>query len=368
MKSRRGAEEMNLDFLLDTLTNVVGILILILVLNTLDIKQAVERIRKLDPSQFGITVEQLTEIEQQQQETRTEVAELATQAFGVDVVLDENRRELQQLQLQLVELRRTMPERPPEDPAKEIRQVVQTQEKTVQQLEQQLEKIEAEVEQMQARVEDKPEMKVPAPKVVSLPNPRAAPEGAQVVMFLCQGGELMYFAPDQLRDRAQKRVQYLMRPMLAKAGPGGAIDCQQLVDNYNRDPLSDGDFRTRLVVQNYNLVLFYEYQGSGETPERFRNFNSRYQSVLRKMHPEKNYARFLVWPDSFDVYVEARSLCDQRGILAGWEPYSENYEWRTSLGLKVECEGKPKPEPAKPGPAKPAPGPPPPPLPNDTID
>jgi hypothetical protein len=131
MKSRRGADEMNLDFLLDTLTNVVGILILILVLNTLDIKQAVERIRELDPSQFGITVEQLTEIEQQQQEARTEVTQLATQAFGVDVVLDENRRELQQLQVQLVELRRTMPERPPDDPAKEVRQLVQTQEKTV---------------------------------------------------------------------------------------------------------------------------------------------------------------------------------------------------------------------------------------------
>jgi hypothetical protein len=131
MKSRRGADEMNLDFLLDTLTNVVGILILILVLNTLDIKQAVERIRESDPSQFGITVEQLTEIEQQQQEAHAEVKELATQAFGVDVVLDENRRELQQLQVQLVELRRTMPERPPDDPAKEVRQLVQTQEKTV---------------------------------------------------------------------------------------------------------------------------------------------------------------------------------------------------------------------------------------------
>jgi hypothetical protein len=88
------------------------------------------------------------------------------------------------------------------------------------------------------------------------------------------------------------------------------------------------------------------------------------------MDPQKSYARFLVWPDSFDVYVEARSLCDERGVLAGWEPNTEDYQWKVPLGIKVSCLGKPEPPPAKP-PAKPADGPPPPPpppLPSDAVD
>jgi hypothetical protein len=123
------------------------------------------------------------------------------------------------------------------------------------------------------------------------------------------------------------------------------------------------------VLQNFNLVLVYEHKGVGETPERLRNPTSRYQSVLRRVDPQKFYARFLVWPDSFDVYVAARSMCDERGVLAGWEPYTEDFQWKVSLGIRVDCQGKPKPKPSPPTKPKPGPKPkPPPPLPNDTVD
>ena len=46
MKSRSDATEVNLDSLLDTVTNVVGILVLVLVLLTLNIQKTVERIRE----------------------------------------------------------------------------------------------------------------------------------------------------------------------------------------------------------------------------------------------------------------------------------------------------------------------------------
>ncbi|NQT17978.1 MAG: hypothetical protein HQ582_34825, partial [Planctomycetes bacterium] len=120
------------------------------------------------------------------------------------------------------------------------------------------------------------------------------------------------------------------------------------------------------MIQNYRLVLIYEHKGAGETPERLRGSSSRFQATVRRMGTQNNYARFLVWPDSFDVYVEARSICDERGVLAGWQPCTEDYEWKITLGIKVTCQGKPKPKPKPPpdksAPPKPA-APPPPPLP-----
>ena len=356
---------------MDTITNVVGILVLILVMVTLNIKKTVERIRQEDPSQFGVSEEMLAEIQQQEQQQRETVQELQVRVFGLDVQLEQDQAAVQEQQKQLEELRRDMPKVKPETkPLQEVQKLVEERKKKQEQLQEQLATVDADLEAVKAELGQTPETKAPAPKIVRLPNPRDAPKGAQPILFICREGRLMFFDPEELKDRVKKRVQYLMRPFVAKAGAGGEIDCEKLVESYNKDALSDQEFRSRLVVENFNLVLIYEYRGAGETPDRLRNPSSRFQAVVRRMDPQKSYARFLVWPDSFDVYVEARNVCDQRGTLAGWGPYTENYQWKVSLGIPVACQGKPKPPP-KPPADKTAPGPPappPPPLPNDVVD
>lgn len=52
MAKRRGGDAgMNLDSLLDTLTNVVGVLVMVLMLTTLNVQSAVQRILDRDRSQ-----------------------------------------------------------------------------------------------------------------------------------------------------------------------------------------------------------------------------------------------------------------------------------------------------------------------------
>jgi len=371
MKSRSEATELNLDSLMDTVTNVVGILVLILVMVTLNIKKAVERIREEDPSQFGVSEAMLAEIQQQAQQQQETIQELKIRAFGLDAQLEQDRIEIQEQQQKVQELRRDVPPaKPQNDPLKELQKQVEERKKKQEQLQEQLAKAEVELEAVKGELGQTPEMAPKAPQIARLPNPRDAPKGAQPILFICREGRLMFFDPEKLKDRVKKQVQYLMRPFLAKAGASGEIDCERLVETYNKDALGDQEFRTRLAVENFNLVLIYEYKGAGETPDRLRYPSSRFQSVIRRMDPQKNYARFLVWSDSFDVYVEARSVCDERGVLAGWEPYSESYQWKVSLGIRVACQGKPKP-PLTPPAAKTEPGkpaPPPPPLPNDVVD
>lgn len=356
---------------MDTVTNVVGILVLVLVLVTLNIQKNVERIREEDPSQFGVTEQMLEEIQQRAQEQREEIKELQVQVFGLDVRLEQDRKEIQEQQQQLEQLRRETPEVKPQVDLKELQKLADQQKQREKELQDQLARIDEEIAAVQADLGQTPEMTAPPPKIVRLPNPREAPQGAQPILFLCREGRVMVFDPEQLKERVKKRVEFLMKPLVARAGASGEIDCQKLVETYNKEALSDQEFRSRLVVENFNLVLVYEYRGAGETTDRLRSPSSRFQAAIRRMDPQKYYARFLVWPDSFDVYVEARTLCDERGVLAGWEPNTEDYQWKASLGIKVNCLGKPKPPPVKPTPPKPEAGPPPPPpppLPNDVVD
>lgn len=370
MKARSAPTELNLDSLMDTVTNVVGILVLVLVLVTLNIQKTVDRIREEDPSQFGVDEAMLAEIQQRAQQQREEIKELQIEVFGLDVRLEQDQQAIQERQRELEQLRRDVPEAKPQVDLQELQKLVDQRKKKEQELQEQLVEIDEQIASIQAQLGQTPEMAAPPPTIVRLPNPREAPKGAQPILFFCREGRVLVFDPEQLRERVKKRVEFLMRPLLAKAGASGEIDCQKLVETYNKDALSDQEFRSRLVVENFNLVLVYEHRGGGETTDRLRNPSSRFQGAIRRMDPQKYYARFLVWPDSFDVYVEARALCDERGVLAGWEPNTEDFEWKIALGIKVDCLGKPKPPPPKPAPPQPdgPRPPPPPPLPSDVVD
>jgi hypothetical protein len=123
-----------------------------------------------------------------------------------------------------------------------------------------------------------------------------------------------------------------------------------------------------MQIVNYTPYLVFEYLGGGEDVTEIAAKSSKYQIGLRRLNSQTQYVKFFVWSDSFDAYVQARRVCDEHGLLAGWQPYDESYQWRTSLGLPVKIQGKPKPPPRKPRPPGEKPPPPPKPLPNDQID
>ncbi len=357
---------MNLDSLLDTLTNVVGVLVIVLVMATLDVSSAVQRILEINPAAFGITPEKLSEEEKKLAAQQALLAQLDQQAkdAGAQVVTNNTQLNDTILKLQNLKLSETPTATSTTDPD-ELRKLIEELEKKSQQLQDEVVKAEEELAKLKAQLDDTPLREAPAPEIVHLPNPRDAPAGSKPVMVMCRGGKVMFFDPDGMRERAQKRVEFLMRPMQVKAGRGNPIDCEELVADFNKTPISDDDFRVKLTIVNYNLYVSYEQKESGETADRIADLASRYRRLLRTVDPSKYYLRYLVWADSFDAYIVARRISDEYNLPAGWEPYDMTYEWRTGLGIKVECQGKP----AAPPPSTTSPSPSPPqPLPSDAID
>ncbi len=368
MKRRASGGEMNLDSLLDTLTNVVGVLVMVLMLVSLNVQKAVERIRELDPSVLGVTEADLDKLRAQAEQVAKKRAELDAQAD--EEALKRAKEELVATIDKLNVLRLAPP--PVEPPKKinieEIRKDAAAKSKQAEDLAKQLTDAEKELARLKALLAETPELgPAPEAKFVSLPNPREAPQGAKQALFICRGGKVMAFDPNDLRDRAKKRAEAMLKPLRLRAGPNGSIDCEKFVSQFNSaGSISDSAAKMRLGVENFNLYIYYEYKSSGDTPRQLSAQNSDFRRALRQLNPQKNYVTFLVWNDSFETYVEARRICDEMGILAGWTPLAEDYVYKVGLGISVPCEGRPPPKPST-GKA-PGPSAAPPPVPNDVVD
>jgi hypothetical protein len=374
-KRRSSGADMNLDSLLDTLTNVVGVLVLVLLLVSLNVREAVERILEFNPDQLGISASDLAGVQKQAADLARQREELAQLASPEQVTADE--QEVIALRQQIDKLNSGQaPEPIPPEKLEELRKKVADDAKKSQELAKQVANMDADLQKLKGQLDQTQPVAAPPAKIVSLPNPREAPKDAKPLLVICRDERVAAFDPDALRESAKKRAQFLLTPLQKKAGPDGAIDCQKFVDQFNKaSSVSSEGYRARLAVENFNLVLIYEPRGTaGETAKQVVNAGSELRRVLKRLDPQKFYIRFLVWSDSFDAYVAARAVCDELNVLAGWEPYNADFQWKIGLGIAVNCEGKPKPPPAPP-PAKtdpgqpvPPPPPPPPPLPNDVVD
>jgi hypothetical protein len=370
-RRRSGNSEMNLDSLLDTLTNVVGVLVLMLLLTSLNVREAVERILELNPEELGVSAADLAAAQQQ-------AADLARQREALMPQVRTSRRttdqqELMELFQKLHSLKSDeQPAATPSESPDQLKQQLVEKTQRSRELSQELVKLEEELQKLKGQLDQTEVVAAPPPKIVHLPNPRDPPPDAQPILAVCRDGRVALFDPDELREAAKKRVTFLQRPLQVRAGPSRPIDCQKLVEQFNESAtVSSGPYRARLAVENFSLVLIYEPRGTaGETAKQVVNRASEFRRQLKRLNPQKSYVRFLVWSDSFDEYVAARIVCDELNLLAGWEPYDAAYQWKLGLGISVDCEGKPAPPPA-PAPAPPAAGPPPPPpppLPNDLVD
>ncbi len=227
---------------------------------------------------------------------------------------------------------------------------------------------------LQARLEEMPERKeanVPA-KVVNLPNPRPAPKGMKPATMLCREGKLYPLDVDGLRAMAQQHAQEVIQRLRLDRDPQKGIDREKFLTAFNaRKPLNEY-FSVAVTVKNERQPwLVFERRNRRSVPTKIlARPTSDFSKGLQSLDASKFFAQFLVWPDSFETYLEARRVAADFGFSAGWAPQTTTAEFEAPLGgdlvLGPPPEPKPMPKPAPP--PKPAPGPPPRPMPSDTID
>lgn len=351
----------SLDSLLDTMTNVVGILVILLAVTQLGVGDAVKRISERLPE---ISEQELAEAERRAAEIERQFRDLQAQLDDIQAdpalvsQVEIDPEELERLRQSVQQLRQKRVD------IEKLRKEVEQKRKLVKELERQAAEELKELQRLKGILDNTPEPEAPPPpRVVFLPNPREAPEKAKPVLFMCRGGRILPVDQVGLQKLIQKQIEILR----GKDKPG-TVNCERLVDHFARRNIGDNWFRLKAVVNNGVPQFELEpRENAGDTLERLRRSTSAFRVFLRKIDPTRQYIRFLVWSDSFDVYLEARRLASERKILAGWVPFDANAKWRIGAGVRVTCSDQPPPPPPPPS-NKPKPLVPPRRVPVDEVD
>lgn len=350
-----GSVGASLDSLLDTLTNVVGILIIILIVTQLSASTAIERIKgfveEITESQYSQKLAESEKLRQLLDEQRLKETELAAITPQKQLSIEEQQKLADALKERMAQITNKSV-----DEATLKKELDERQKKTTA-LEDQIAKQQEMISTLKARLANTPAAgPTPDAKVVNLPDPREAPKGAKPVVFICRHGVIYPVDTPTLQSEARDLINAAAKQLNKE----GLIDCEKLTELFEKKTVGDrfiqlgirvgGDAKPYLVVHRRGE--------SGEPTEDIARRASLFNNLLKKLDSQQYYIEFRVWSDSFDTYLVARNEAARAGFTAGWIPYAENQEYWISLGsdLMTTCYGRtpaaagPPPDPNKPPP------------------
>ncbi|HBJ36356.1 MAG TPA: hypothetical protein DDZ51_16720 [Planctomycetaceae bacterium] len=366
-------EDGGLDSLLDTMTNVVGILVLVLIITQMSVAEVVSRItaeNRVAPEQ----VEELSEVLRKKQEEQDELQRIMVDPLNVDA-----ERQLEELEKkkELLERRKQLlaaKNKERNEYAMKLDQDRQTAKKNTTEIEetkvkrdeltQLITTMATQKAELEARLEKTPNVKAPPAVEITVPDPRPAPSGTKPLLFVCSANSLYPLDVEFFRGRAELRAKEIIARLGLDRDPKAGINPELFTKPFERLKDQNDYFEAEYFVLNElsPRIRLKPRSGRGISEREVGSARSRFRSQgVASINPQQFYARFFVLPDSHEVYVTARAAFTDAGILSGWDPQPEAWTYETTVPGGITL-GPPKP---------PAPTPPPPttpPKPANVID
>jgi hypothetical protein len=340
-KVHKGEQELPFVALMDTMTNVVGVLTIVLVMMGISLGRAASRVfSSLPPAteaQVRAAQAVLDRTLAEQAPLKEKLKKLAdlerdpAKLAALDAELARLQRELEEKKLKLVDLDAANQERNKRDA--ELKQ-----QKAV------TDKLMIERDRAKALLDETPVPKAPPAKIVKIPASRPIPEGAKIEHILVTKdgaywinlkGAKAYFL------NAFKSPS--LRPMIQTEVKRG----KKTVEIYNYEKLARYLEKQKLAYHDFRVdVLWVDWSASpvlrlvpeGPSSESLRD------TLLEFKRVPKTVVLFHVTGDGFETYLAARKVCDPIGVPAGWE-YSGGPEYTIHV---PELETTKPPVPSKP--------------------
>jgi hypothetical protein len=341
-------EELPFVALMDTMTNVVGVLIIVLVMVGIGLARSVNKILSELPP---VTKEEHAKL-------KKEVTEAKPKQDPEKV--EEETKKLEQDLKKVTETLKTM------DVTKDKQQVkiidIDDLEKQLEEKKKERDKRKTEVEKMLADLDklkqqlDTTPVYVPPPAtVVKLPNPRPMPPEAEISRFLVAGGKVLFLNDEQFFDLLEqdlKRGESTLaisketvkgadgKPVMVKDKTGRSspqrkivFDAKKLTDHFARARLGSRDIKIEVPLSPSSPRIpmrLVPVPGAGETVEQARNLVSVFQTQLKRVKANaKGVVWFHVFKDSIETYLATRDIADQMGVPVGWDLTTNLYYSRS---------------------------------------
>ncbi len=373
-RPRNDDEDGGLDSLLDTMTNVVGILVIVLVVTQLGVGDAVERIveeNQVDAEELAKREEELEEkklerdrlLAAMDDQQPDDSADLAQRLEEKRRQADQQQKVLDQLQEQKEAQEEALAEKTAQEvDAKKREEEIKKANQQRGQLSSESKSLEDKIQEQEALLDQTPERQVMPAREISLPDPKPAPEGAEQLTFICSQNKV-YPLPtskgiEEIRTLSQTRAVLVARKQQRTFKPAESEGIDRFLDEFNQRPWRDDAGYFEVPLANYSgspRLVFHPRENGGETEKIVKAPRSRFRRALQTIDRTKYFIRFYVCADSFDIYMTTRRIVSDMGLLAGWEPQSANWLYTTSLGGDLRLGPPPKPTPPPKTPPVPAP-------------
>jgi hypothetical protein len=358
-------EALNLDSLMDTVTNVVGVLMIVLIMVSLNIANSVSKILSELPP---VTVEELEKL-------KKEIVDKTPPQDPNKV--DEETKKLEQDLAKIVEELKTMDLSAEKQNVKlmdldDLQKQLEDRKKARNSKKEQVDKLLAEVDKLKALLDTTPVYQPPPATIVRLPNPKEIPQNAVVHRFLVAGGRVYYLNDEafmkSVTEEIDKNYKQLINSEVEVKDANGfpvmvkergkdvpkkktILDQQKLSDLFAKRRIENRDLKVELVVTPTSARIpmrLVPNPAGGETTADVKNPASVFQRLMRKLKSEPgSVVWFYVYKDSVETYLSARDVADATGVPVAWEVYANPYFQRNVQQYEVNYT-PPKPQPPPP--------------------
>jgi hypothetical protein len=306
--------------LVDTLSNVVGILIVVIVVTRLELGDALTRViaaQRSERAERSSLVEHRAKLEGRRER-------LLARADSAPETALELANELREALMKIPAARAADFEDRGLDA---VRSLVET-------LEDERRLLEARRRSLAARTEYAEGLRsVPARLVARLPDPQL--ERGYVSWILVRHGRVFPIDREALYDSGSRALQRVLGPAIARGVRQDEFESAALYLRKHRVG-SDG-FRWRLRVDpGPTMALEWPPEDTGRMVGELPD-DPEWQAWLAGRDPERDFVLFHVWSDSFEAYAEARQAVETAGLRAGWVGHEPEEE----LTLNVQFGPRP---------------------------
>jgi hypothetical protein len=339
MSRRNRGEDQNLDSLLDTMANVVGILIVLVAVTQLTVGDAVERIRaqgadrEVSEEELATARAKRDRLDDALEEARLRWRNAADESRELAWLLDDAAPLIEELD--------ALPDRDALHGLgiEELRALIADEQAMFDESTETESRLRSRVARLDDMIKDLPAET--RPKVARLPDPRPPPSGTEELTFLCRHQRI-------LPVDAQQMLRVLEESVWRALGTRRDYRALQwedrpwLVNYFDKEQVWYDDLGWKLRDAEGDLFfadLRWRDPSLGETSHEVRIGGSDYAQVLRGESPKKRFVHFYVWSDSFDVYLEARYLAEKLGFAVSWMAVDS----REQVGVELSGRARPRP-------------------------
>lgn len=332
-KKKSNDAGINMDVMMDSMTNVVGTLLLILIVVQIQISGAVVQIESVLKK---ITQTDLNRL-------NVKIAEQNKRMENVDVeALDKAFRQAMD-DVDEAQLRVNIYARKVKTKSRtgllDVEELIET--KIVKTAELELARsmydgLTRELERLRAQLAKTPKPDIPDGTDIEIPASNPMPKGAQLIKIMCRYNRLYYIRDVDYRKAVEKIMESKMSSMVYTNYTDPKTKKPVVIYDHRKTFALAKTIASNLDRGNTNITIntsddpyynrirlrFTPTETGGLPLEAFAERNNQFRKDVIKIRKNKKYVYwFYIYKDSLEVYLKAREICQSINVPHGWEYY-----------------------------------------------